>query len=170
MESGKPVLIENLNENIVPVLWPLIRRATKKHQDELFIQLGDAEVKYHPDFQLYLHTKLSNPHYPPEVHAECTMVNFTVTPDGLEDQLLALVVRKERPDLATQKTELVHQQHHFRIKLAGLEDEILKKLANAKGDITQDRDLIESLEKTKTISGDITQDRDLIESLEKTKT
>merc|ERR1712176_1072115 len=89
------------------------------------------------------------------VHAECTMVNFTVTPNGLEEQLLALVVRKERPDLATQKTELVHQQHHFRLKLAKLEEEILNKLATAKGDITQDRELIESLEKTKVISGEI---------------
>ena len=56
-------------------------------------------------------------HYPPELQAELTLVNFTVTPLGLEDQLLSLVIRKERPDLAARKPsslefdplDLVHQ-------------------------------------------------------------
>jgi len=35
----------------------------------------------------------------PEMQAQCTLINFTVTKDGLEEQLLAEVVRCERPDL-----------------------------------------------------------------------
>ena len=35
----------------------------------------------------------------PEMQAQCTLINFTVTKDGLEEQLLAEVVRSERPDL-----------------------------------------------------------------------
>ena len=74
-------------------------------------------------FKLLLQTKLSNPHYPPEIHAETTMINFTVTEDGLGDQLLALVVGRERPDLAKMKVELIQQQNDFKIKLKELEDE-----------------------------------------------
>lgn len=33
------------------------------------------------------------------MQAQCTLINFLVTRDGLEDQLLAAVVAKERPDL-----------------------------------------------------------------------
>jgi dynein heavy chain len=58
-----------------------------------------------------MHSKLANPHYPPEIQAECTLINFTVTENGLEDQLLALVVKKERPDLAATKEDLVQQQN-----------------------------------------------------------
>ena len=54
-----------------------------------------------------MQTKLSNPHYPPEIQAETTLINFTVTEKGLEDQLLSLVVKKERPDLAKQKEEII---------------------------------------------------------------
>ena len=65
--------------------------------------MGDKEVEYHPDFRLILHTKLANPHYKPEMQAQTTLINFTVTREGLEDQLLADVVRKERPDLEETK-------------------------------------------------------------------
>ncbi|KAJ1128842.1 hypothetical protein NDU88_007214 [Pleurodeles waltl] len=64
-----------------------------------FIKIGDKEVEYHPEFRLILHTKFFNPHYKPEMQAQCTLINFLVTRDGLEDQLLAAVVAKERPDL-----------------------------------------------------------------------
>jgi dynein heavy chain, axonemal len=60
-------------------------------------------VEYHPDFRLILHTKLANPHYKPEMQAQTTLVDFTVTRDGLEEQLLAEVVRAERPDLEQSK-------------------------------------------------------------------
>ena len=58
-------------------------------------------------FKLYLHTKLSNPHYPPEVQAEAALINFSVTMDGLEDQLLNMVVKEERPDLAAESLHLI---------------------------------------------------------------
>jgi len=46
---------------------------------------------------------------------------LTVTQDGLEDQLLALVVNKERPDLEETKTALIIQNNEFTIKLKELE-------------------------------------------------
>ena len=121
----------------------------------MYIKLGDTEVEFHKDFKLYLHTKLSNPHYPPEIQAETTLINFTVTSAGLEDQLLSLVVRKERLDLATLSEDLVKQQNDFTIKMKELEDNILNKLATAQGDITEDVDLIEGLETTKKIANEI---------------
>lgn len=36
----------------------------------LFLKLGGEEVEYDPGFQLYLQTKLSNPHYKPEIAAQ----------------------------------------------------------------------------------------------------
>jgi dynein heavy chain len=100
VESGKPVLIENLENTIDAVIQPVYSRAIIKKGKTKYIKMGDKELTLHPHFNLFLHTQLSNPHYPPEIQAECTLINFTVTESGLEDQLLSLVVKKERPDLA----------------------------------------------------------------------
>merc|ERR1719191_2616336 len=86
---------------------------------------------------------------------ECTCINFTVTEAGLEDQLLFAVVRLERPDLAREKSRLIQQQNEFKVKLAELEALLLEKLANAEGDLTDDTDLILSLEDAKKTSDEV---------------
>lgn len=109
IEAGNSVLIENMGESIDAVLNPVITRSTFKKGRNLYVKMGDKEVEYNKNFRLFMHTKLSNPHYPPEIQAETTLINFTVTEKGLEDQLLALVVNKERPDLEETKTQLIIQ-------------------------------------------------------------
>ncbi len=60
------------------------------------IKLGDNTIEYSSDFRLYITTKLRNPHYLPEISVKVTLLNFMITPEGLEDQLLGIVVAKER--------------------------------------------------------------------------
>ena len=129
--NGDVVLIENIGESLDPVLDPLLGRNTIKKGRA--IKMGDKEVEYHPDFRLILHTKLANPHYKPEMQAQTTLINFTVTRDGLEDQLLADVVSKERPDLEKLKSDLTRQQNQFKITLKELEDNLLARLSAAEG-------------------------------------
>jgi len=155
LQHGKPIVIENLQTSIDAVLAPVIGRQVKRRGRTVFVKLGDKEVDYHADFKLYLQTKLSNPHYPPEIQAECTLINFMVTEDGLEDQLLALTVLKERPDLEEQKAVLIAQMNGFKIKTKELEDGILEQLANAEGDVLENIALIENLEDSKRVSLEI---------------
>lgn len=51
----------------------------------LQIKLGEAIADYDKNFRLYMTTKLPNPHYPPEVCIKVTLINFTVTVEGLEE-------------------------------------------------------------------------------------
>jgi len=50
-------------------------------------------VEYNKAFKFYMTTKLANPHYLPEVCIKVTIINFTVTKTGLEDQLLRSLLR-----------------------------------------------------------------------------
>jgi len=72
-----------------------------------------------------------------------------VTRDGLEDQLLAAVVAKERPDLEQLKANLTRQQNEFKITLKQLEDSLLARLSAAEGNFLGDYALVENLETTK---------------------
>eukprot|EP00450_Noctiluca_scintillans_P034952 CAMPEP_0194539386 /NCGR_PEP_ID=MMETSP0253-20130528/79326_1 /TAXON_ID=2966 /ORGANISM="Noctiluca scintillans" /LENGTH=668 /DNA_ID=CAMNT_0039385663 /DNA_START=1 /DNA_END=2003 /DNA_ORIENTATION=- len=155
IDQGKSVLVENMAENIDAVLMPVVSRNTIKRGNKRVLKLGEKEIVLNPNFRMFMQTKLSNPHYPPEIQAECTIINFTVTEAGLEDQLLFLVVRLERPDLAKRKTELIQQQNEFKVNLAALEALLLEKLANAEGDILDDTELILSLEDAKKTSDDV---------------
>mmetsp|Transcript_18223 Transcript_18223/g.24329 ORF Transcript_18223/g.24329 Transcript_18223/m.24329 type:complete len:176 (+) Transcript_18223:2811-3338(+) len=157
IEAGNPVLIENLDNSIDAVIQPVYARAIIKRGKNKYIKMGDKELQLHPNFNLYLHTKLQNPHYPPEIQAECALINFTVTESGLEDQLLALVVKKERPDLAQQKEQLIQDLNGYKIKLNALQASLLKQLAEQKGDILDDIGLIESLEDAKKVSTETTE-------------
>lgn len=71
--------------------------------------------------------------------------------------MLALVVNKERPDLEETKTQLIIQNNEFTIQLKQLEDDLLYKLSAAEGDLTEDVELIESLEKSKRVAEEISQ-------------
>uniref|UniRef100_A0A8C2C2Q0 AAA+ ATPase domain-containing protein n=1 Tax=Cyprinus carpio TaxID=7962 RepID=A0A8C2C2Q0_CYPCA len=153
LSVGEVVLIENLEEAVDPVLGPLLGRETIKKGR--YIKIGDKECEYNPSFRLILHTKLANPHYQPELQAQCTLVNFTVTRDGLEDQLLAAVVSMERPDLEELKSNLTKQQNGFKITLKTLEDNLLSRLSSASGNFLGDIELVENLEITKRTAAEI---------------
>uniref|UniRef100_A0A8D1TE77 AAA+ ATPase domain-containing protein n=1 Tax=Sus scrofa TaxID=9823 RepID=A0A8D1TE77_PIG len=153
LEGGEVVLIENLEESIDPVLGPLLGRDVIKKGR--FIKIGDKECEYNPRFRLILHTKLANPHYQPELQAQATLINFTVTRDGLEDQLLAAVVSMERPDLEQLKSELTKQQNGFKITLKTLEDNLLSRLSSASGNFLGETALVENLEITKQTAAEV---------------
>ena len=77
--NGHCVIIENLGEEIDATLDPVLSRAIYKKGRALFLKLGGEEVEYDPGFTLYLQTKLANPHYKPEIAAQCTLINFIAT-------------------------------------------------------------------------------------------
>ncbi|KAK9823491.1 hypothetical protein WJX72_003121 [[Myrmecia] bisecta] len=150
---GNPVLIEDVEETLDPALEPVLLKQVYKQAGRTLIRLGDTDIDYEPNFRLYITSKLANPHYLPEVCIKVTLINFTVTSRGLEDQLLGDVVRKERPDLEEQRDRLVLSISSDKRQLKELEDKILKLLKEAKGNILDDEVLINTLNNSKLTSG-----------------
>lgn len=107
VQFGKSVLLQNILEYMDPSLQPILNRSLIKQGGQILIKLSDKVVDYNTNFRFYITTKMSNPHYPPEISTRTTLVNFAVMEQGLEAQLLAIVVRKEQAKLEEQKDSLM---------------------------------------------------------------
>ncbi|XP_037386166.1 dynein axonemal heavy chain 1 isoform X5 [Talpa occidentalis] len=152
---GKPCLLENVGEELDPALEPVLLKQTYKQQGNTVLKLGDTVIPYHEDFRMYITTKLPNPHYTPEIFAKLTLINFTLSPSGLEDQLLGQVVAEERPDLEEAKNQLIVSNAKMRQELKDIEDQILYRLSSSEGNPVDDVELIKVLEASKLKAAEI---------------
>ena len=152
LSSGTALLIQDVGEELDPMLDNILRiNMLQKRPSSVMI--GKKEIVCHPEFQLYLSTKLHNPHYAPEVSLKTNIINFIVIEQGLQQQLLGIVVRMEEPKLEDDKGALVLSVTRNKRQLMELEDEILDLLSHAdKGSLLEDEVLITALTSSKEVS------------------
>ena len=95
---------------------------------------------------------MPNPHYLPEISIKVTLINFTVTPSGLEDQLLIEVIKYERIELEETRINLIMQISQDKRQLQDLEDRILRLISEVQGRILESEELISTLDASKVTS------------------
>ncbi|XP_063529439.1 dynein axonemal heavy chain 7-like [Cydia strobilella] len=166
VQFGQPVLLENVLEELDPMLEPLLQQQTFRQGGALCIKIGDTIVEYSKDFKLYISTKLANPHYLPEVGVRVTLVNFMLAKDGLEAQLLARVVAKERPDLQQAKSDLTTQGAEHRRLLQEIERKILNVLSTSEH-LLEDEEAVQILNSAKDTSNEIKEKQEVAMVTEK---
>eukprot|EP00770_Monocercomonoides_exilis_P008083 MONOS_8041.1-p1 / transcript=MONOS_8041.1 / gene=MONOS_8041 / organism=Monocercomonoides_exilis_PA203 / gene_product=dynein haevy chain 9, inner dynein arm 5 / transcript_product=dynein haevy chain 9, inner dynein arm 5 / location=Mono_scaffold00292:32264-47119(-) / protein_length=4951 / sequence_SO=supercontig / SO=protein_coding / is_pseudo=false len=106
---GQPVLLEDVGESLEPQLGPLLKRQMVNYNGHNIIRIGDQDVDYNTRFRLFITTKIANPKFLPEMFMNTTIINFAVTQDGLEEQLLGTVVSHEKAEIEEEKDKLVRQ-------------------------------------------------------------
>lgn len=164
---GTPVLLENVGEELDPTLEPLLNKSIFKSGRSWNIRFGDKTIEYSEDFRLYITTKLRNPVYLPEVSIKVTLLNFMTTPEGLVDQLLSILVAKERPEDEERKAQLVVEGAQNAAKLKEKEDEIIAVLSRSEGNILEDETAINAISEAKQVSNDIDAKQKVADKTEK---
>ena len=124
--AGDALLIQNISEEIPNIMMPILNKSLIYSGGNVMIEFNDKLIDYHKKFRLYFTTRLANPHYQPEVFTKTKVVNFSVKEEGLEEQLLGVLVRKERPSLEEQKDSLVVNIAKAKKTLVQLENQILR--------------------------------------------
>ncbi|XP_059612585.1 dynein axonemal heavy chain 7 [Phlebotomus argentipes] len=152
IQQGIPCLIESITNDLEVQLNPILFRHTFIKNEMEFITFGGETIEFSSNFRLYLTSNARNPHYLPEVVNKVTIINFSLTLQGLEDQLLGIVVAKERPDLQELRQKLILESAENQKVLKEVEDGILKTLSTSKGDILEDERAIKILDDSKVLS------------------
>ena len=155
LSLGRPLLIEDVGEELDPILDNLLDKNFIKQGKALKVMLGDQEKDFIDGFNLFITTKLANPSYSPEISARCAIIDFTVTMKGLEDQLLGRVIRMEKADLETERINLVEEVIQNKATMKNLEDSLLGKLNSVKGSLVDDEELIDVLQETKKTASEV---------------
>uniref|UniRef100_A0A7N6BTR8 Dynein axonemal heavy chain 7 n=1 Tax=Anabas testudineus TaxID=64144 RepID=A0A7N6BTR8_ANATE len=167
IQFGTPVLLENVGEELDPVLEPVLLKQTFKQQGVEYMKIGENIVEYSKDFLFYMTTGLRNPHYLPEVAVKVCLLNFMITPQGLQDQLLGLVAAKEKPELEEKKNQLILESAANNKQLKEIENKILQVLSSSEGNILEDETAIEILSSSKILSEEISEKQKIASVTEK---
>ena len=72
-------MIENIENEVDPMLDPILEKQWIKKGRNKLIKLGDSDLDYDERFRLYMTSRLANPHFSPELAAKTTIIDFTVT-------------------------------------------------------------------------------------------
>nr|XP_042114676.1 dynein axonemal heavy chain 14 isoform X2 [Peromyscus maniculatus bairdii] len=155
MQAGGCVLLQNVPEAIPPSLKAILKKDIYQKRGHYYIRIDDSEIDYDERFRLYLSTGLDNPHFSPSVYNFVTIINFTVTFQGLQDQLLSTVVSHEVPHLENQRAQLLESISHDAVTLEELEDKTLTILQKTEGSVLDDEEIVENLTKSKMTSNEI---------------
>uniref|UniRef100_A0A286Y084 Dynein axonemal heavy chain 3 n=1 Tax=Cavia porcellus TaxID=10141 RepID=A0A286Y084_CAVPO len=166
LQFGTPVLLENIGEELDAFIEPILLKTTFKQQGVEYMRLGESIIEYSREFKLYITTRLRNPHYLPEVAVKVCLLNFMITPLGLQDQLLGIVAAKEKPELEEKKNQLIVESAENKKQLKEIEDKILEVLSLSQGNILEDETAIKILSSSKVLSEEILEKQEIASKTE----
>jgi dynein heavy chain len=157
LENGWPGLIENIENDVDPMFDPLLEKQFVQKGRKKIIKLADTDMDWDDKFRLYMTSRMANPLFSPELAAKTTIIDFTVTQGGLEQQLLGILIGKIEKQLEDQLNELNEAVTRNLQQLAEGDEKLLYKLANAEGSLLDDPTLIDVLSDIKTKAKEVTE-------------
>lgn len=157
MSEGQALIITGVEEEIDPMFDPVLEKQLIIKGKRKFVNVSDKLMDYDDKFMMYFITRLPNPSFSPELQAKTTVVDFTVTQKGLEEQLLGKVIGKEQKSLEDQLNDVLEEVNVNTKNLMAFDALLLGRLTDNTGSLLEDEELIGVLASTKAKAAEVNQ-------------
>lgn len=144
VQNGRSLIYENAGEVLAQVIAPIYKKEFYSMGKQTFVSINGQQYEVNDNFKLYIITQLPKPHYLPEVCVALTLVNFTVTEEGLQDQMLNYLVEKEDPTLNSLRKNCIDTKNASERKKKEIERDILLQLDESKKNTTEDYTILDN--------------------------
>ena len=170
LRFGIPILVQDV-EKIDPIMNSLLNKEIHKQSGRNLIRIGDKEIDFSMSFNMFMVTRDSSCHFTPDLCSRVTFLNFTITQSSLQNQILDIVLKNERPEVNQKKEELIKAQREYKVQLRQLEEDLLTAL-NSEGNLLENNEVMTRLEdikkKSQEISIEVSKSEDIMKELEST--
>ncbi|XP_048523986.1 dynein axonemal heavy chain 7-like [Dendroctonus ponderosae] len=146
LTKGKTVLIKDCKGELPTCLHPFLCG------QGLMNPLDGQRVEIHHLSRVYIVCCNPKTNYPREITSRLTTIDFSLTFQALEEDVLSTVVAIENPNIRKQSKELTQQNKANKAELKELEAKILSTLCESQADILEDEDSILRLDKSKELT------------------
>ena len=157
MGEGQALIITGVEEEIDPMFDPVLEKQLVIKGKRKFVNVSDKLMDFDDKFMMYFITRLPNPSFSPELQAKTTVVDFTVTQKGLEEQLLGKVIGKEQKSLEDQLNDVLEEVNVNTKNLMAFDALLLGRLTDNTGNLLEDEELIGVLASTKAKAAEVNQ-------------
>lgn len=139
----------------MPLYQILEQNIVTQKSGKISMLCSNELIEYNENFRLYVTTCLPNPYYLPEIASKITLIDFTLTENGLQQKILAKIIGEERIDLQERKEVHIIEMAKNTDLLYKIESNILKVLSSSEGNILEDENAINILSTSKIMSEEI---------------
>lgn len=154
IKFGGTILIKN-GEFYDPILNRLISNdVTLIGGGRRLVEIGSKEIDFDPRFKLFIHTKDSTIRLLPFLKSRVNLLNFSFTNNTVLNEGLNLALKSERPEVESQRLELLKTRDQYKSALTKFEEDLLRAINESKDDILENDDLAHHLETIKVKSNE----------------
>ena len=152
MEDGDIYLIEDMDETLPPILEQVLDSPFGKFEKRATqIYIKDTKVLVDEKFTLYMTTKLTNPHFSPELSSKISIIDFTMSQEALELTLLSKVIAREQRSVEEQLGIHLNNINTHKMALKEISKTILITIASSEGSLLENDKQVDELNKEKKI-------------------
>ncbi|EKX37595.1 hypothetical protein GUITHDRAFT_89621 [Guillardia theta CCMP2712] len=144
---GRELVIVGMEVDFPRSLLSLVQNLNAyKRTSETKCSLLGKEVDIHSNFRLFLVTNAKRAGFKPHMFDKGTVIDFSITFSGLEDQILNTVLREENATLYQEKFQLMRRINDLREKVDEMDEVLVEEISRLDGNLLDDQPFMQSLE------------------------